>query len=245
MSIVRLSLLLTALPYASTESYVVYNPVTHTSAPPPRALGSAVLQHTVSNTAALGRYIWYFGGLNAALNPLNDLCGSTCRQTCGPRSRPAALSRSRGAAPRSSSPSSAMPTSLVARPARARSSTTSSCCASAAAGATPVWEDITTNATGVRPAARTEHTATIANLAMLPGSPHGMLLFGGKDGSGVALADLHAFLLDHDVDDARPDGRAATGAQGPRRLSSTRCSASSAARMRTCQSSTMTCASTT
>ena len=73
MSIVRLSLLLTALPYASTESYVVYNPVTHTSAPPPRALGSAVLQHTVSNTAALGRYIWYFGGLNAALNPLNDL----------------------------------------------------------------------------------------------------------------------------------------------------------------------------
>ena len=52
MSIVRLSLLLTALPYASTESYVVYNPVTHTSAPPPRALGSAVLQHTVSNTVA-------------------------------------------------------------------------------------------------------------------------------------------------------------------------------------------------
>ena len=196
MSIVRLSLLLTALPYASTESYVVYNPVTHTSAPPPRALGSAVLQHTVSNTAALGRYIWYFGGLNAALNPLNDLWRLDMQTNVwasqspgGPepiarRGASLVLAEQRNAYLFGGETGSRQKLNdlFVLR-------------VGSGAGATPVWEDITTNATGVRPAARTEHTATIANLAMLPGSPHGMLLFGGKDGSGVALADLHAFTF--------------------------------------------------
>ena len=60
----------------------------------------------------------------------------------------------------------------------------------------PTWVDITSNATGTFPAARTEHTASVCSLLATSGTPLGMLVFGGSSSSGVALADLHAFRFD-------------------------------------------------
>ena len=68
------SILLTFAALTSGEKYVQYAAVTQsTTMPQGRALASAVLQHTVASTAALGRYIWVFGGMDATLGALNDL----------------------------------------------------------------------------------------------------------------------------------------------------------------------------
>ena len=42
---------------------------------------------------------------------------------------------------------------------------------------------------GTTPAARTEHTATVANLLSASTQPQGMIVFGGSSSNGVALSD--------------------------------------------------------
>jgi len=188
-------LLVCVLPaLASAESYVVYHAQTQTNVPPARALASAVLQHSVSQTAALGRYVWLFGGLDATLGALNDLWRLDMQSNTWVEQAPYGIA-----------PVARRGASLVLAEqrhgylfggetsGRQKRNDLFILQVGGGAGDTPVWEDITTNATGAAPSARTEHSATVATLPMLGGSPLGMLVFGGADASGVALSDLYSF----------------------------------------------------
>ena len=181
---------------ASAENYVVYQSQTHTNTPPARALSASVIQHAVSSSATFGRYVWMFGGLGSSLNALNDLwrldmqTNIWAEQTAigvAPTSRRGAtlaLSEQRTAYLFGGETASRVKLNDIQR-----------LDIGGGTSAAPTWVDITSNATGAFPVARTEHTATVATLA-LTGSPLGMLVFGGSSSSGVALADLHLFRFD-------------------------------------------------
>ena len=178
--------------WTADEHYVTFNLRNYTNRPAPRAQACAVLQNTVAETAALGQYVWLFGGLDVSLGALNDLwkldilSGAWARQTPGgipPVSRRGAtlvLADQR--------------TSYLfggEMASRQRRNDLFMLHMGTAAQQQPRWEDISTNVTGPVPSARTGHTATNAPLLFQLGSPQGMIVFGGLDGSGTALNDLY------------------------------------------------------
>ena len=178
---------------AAAETYVQYSLQTHTNLPPSRALASAVLQHTVAETAALGRYAWLFGGLDATLGALNDLwrlnvqTGAWQEMLATGSSVPVARRGASLVLPEMSSAylfGGEMAT-------RQRLNDLFLLHLGPTASAGPVWEDISTNVTGTVPSKRTEHTATVSPLLSQPSSPLGMLVFGGLDASGSSLGDLY------------------------------------------------------
>ena len=192
----RTILLIVALPLASCEDYVQYQLQTQTNPPPARALGSAVLQHTVGTTAALGRYMWLFGGLTSTLGALNDLWRLDLQTKVWVSQAPF------GTAPQARSGASMVINSRSAY-LFGGASTGNSVLSDlfmlhlgGGATTTPTWETITSNVTGTPPSARTEHSASTCDLLNIGGAPKGMLLFGGVDGTGTALADLHSLQLD-------------------------------------------------
>jgi len=192
----RFLLILLAQP-ARSEDYVQYVLQSQTNPPPGRALASAVMQHTVSTTAALGRYVWLFGGLDASLGALNDLWRLdlqtniwTSQAPFGPepiarRGASLVLSEQRTAYLFGGATAARVPLNdlFILH-------------CGGGSGATPTWESITSNITGTMPVARTEHSATAAPLLDLGGEPPGMLLFGGHNSAGVALDDLHSLQFD-------------------------------------------------
>ena len=192
----RVLLLLASVPAALGESYVVFNAASYTNPPPARALSSAVLQHTVAETAALGRYLWVFGGLAANLNSLNDLWRLDLQTN-------AWLEQSATGTPPVSRRGASMVLSEQRSAflfggetgARAKMNDLFMLRIGGGAGSTPQWESLQpgTNTTGTTPAARTEHTATVANLLSASTQPQGMIVFGGSSSNGVALSDMHFF----------------------------------------------------
>ena len=188
----RLTALLALLPLAMGESYVVYQPQSYTGAPPARALGSAVLQHTVAETAALGRYLWVFGGLATNLGALNDLWRLDLQTNAWVEQSATGIA-----------PVSRRGASLVLAEQRTaylfggetgdrtKLNDLYALHIGGGTGSAPGWQNLAPNVTGVPPAARTEHTATVANLLSAPSQPQGMFVFGGSSTTGVALADLH------------------------------------------------------
>lgn len=194
MACMKKLLLLLVAARASCESYVVYHPQAHTNPPPARALSCAVLQHTVAETAALGRFVWVFGGLDTSLGALNDLWRldlqtNTWSEQTATGVAPVAR---RGASLVLSEQRTAYLFGGETN-ARAKLNDLFALRIGGGTGSAPAWEDISANVTGTPPAARTEHTASVINLLAAPSQPLGMLLFGGASAAGVALADLHSF----------------------------------------------------
>lgn len=181
----------------SAEEYVQYQAKTQTNTPPGRALASAVLQNTVASTAALGRFVWMFGGLGTALNPLNDLWKLDLQTTTWTSQAPygPAPAQRRGA-------SLTLAEQRVAYLFGGESSSNAVLNdlhllhlgpGSSDGQPTPRWELITANVSGSgMPLARTEHSCTAAPLLNVGPGTDGMLLFGGVDNAGNALDDLHS-----------------------------------------------------
>ena len=181
------------LPSVAAEDYAAWQSLTYTNRPPARALASAVLQHTLADTSALGRYVWLFGGLDTSLGALNDLWRLDMQSGAwssyaphGPepmarRGATLALSESRAAYLFGGETAG-----------RVRLNDLFILHLGASAGATPFWENIVANVSGTMPSARSEHSATTASLLARTGEPNGLVVFGGVGATGVALDDLHA-----------------------------------------------------
>jgi len=183
---------------ASAETYVSYRQETPTSsAPPARTLGTAVLQHTVADTSSLGRYLWVFGGLSAGLAARNDLWvldvegkAWTQRSASGP------IPTARRAATMTLSQQSTAYLFGGETASRVRLNDMFSL-ALGSVGGNPTWTSITYNPSSTStPSPRSEHSMA-GEVALLPvtNSPNGMILFGGVDQSGQALADLYGFAF--------------------------------------------------
>jgi len=190
------TLALLSLAGAAAEEYVSFHLQSFlTSSPPARTLSTAVLQHTVADTSALGRYLWMFGGLGSGSTTLDDLWmhsfqDNTWSQVTATGATPIArraasmvLWQQRyaylfGGETGGRVRKNDMYVLHVGN-----------------FGANPVWEAITYNTSGTTaPVARSEHSMT-GEVMLLPilNSPSGMILFGGVDQAGKALDDLHAF----------------------------------------------------
>ena len=176
------------------EDYVAFQQLATTGSPEPRALAATVLQHTVAENAALGRYAWVFGGLDAAMGALNDLW-MLDMQTNAWTQRAAD-----GASPAARRGSSFVVLSQRSAylfggesASRTRFNDMHLLHLGSGTTTTPRWEAIVYNSTSVLPPARTEHTATVVPLVEQVGDPLGMLVFGGADDSSRPLDDLYEF----------------------------------------------------
>ena len=184
---------------AAELEYVAWHQRIYTNQPAARTLAPAVMQHTVSETASLGRYAWMFGGLDSQLGALNDLWklnllnGAWTEQIAG-----------------GTPPTARRGASLVLYEQRSaylfggEMASGVRCndlwVLNVAQGQTPAWTDLATNVTGDKPGVRTEHTAVYAPLLdQASGAPNtappGMLIFGGLDVQGRSLDDLHELNL--------------------------------------------------
>ncbi|KAL3920998.1 MAG: hypothetical protein SGPRY_005054, partial [Prymnesium sp.] len=181
-------------------TYVSYHQTSNISSlPPARTLSCVVLQHTIADTSALGRYLWLFGGLSSSLLTLNDLWLHdfqtntwTLSNPTGPlpprrRAATMVLSQQRRAY-------------LFAGETAARLRLNDMFLLQlGSVGGTPAWSVVVYNPlSSTIPPARSEHSMT-AEVALLPlaGSPEGSILFGGVDSAGKALDDLYAFQFDN------------------------------------------------
>ena len=195
---VPLLLLLDSRPAAADQEYVAWHTQTHSNVPPARALAPAVIQHTVHSTAALGRFLWWFGGLDGLTGARNDLwrldmlSGAWVEQSA---SGTAPVAR-RGASLVLAEQRTAY---LFGGETAGRARQNDLHALHVSAGSTPSWSNLAPNVTGTVPPARTEHTATIAPLLNTASDPttagSGMFIFGGLDSAGRALDDLHELDL--------------------------------------------------
>ena len=178
---------------APAENYVVFEAQQTTNQPPASALAAYVLQHTMSETSALGRYVWRFGGLGESTLASNELW---------------MLDMQSSAWTERSDATGAVPTARRGATLSLRGNSAAYLFGGETAGlvklqdmhaldigldssATPAWQAIATG--GTVPTARSDHTATVVNLHSRAGEPLGLLVFGGVDDDSRALDDLHEF----------------------------------------------------
>ena len=177
-----------------SEYYVSFHQQSYSTKPMPRALSVAVLQHTVADTSALGRYLWVFGGLSSSMGTLDDLwmLNMQSSQWSPATATGSVPSARRGATMVLSQQRFAF---LFGGETSSRQRLSDMFVLNlGTVGANPEWVSINYNASSsATPAARSEHTFAAATLLQLPHTPSGMILFGGADQAGKALADLHAF----------------------------------------------------
>ena len=186
-------LLLLAAAGARSEDYVAFSSMATSSGPPARALAATVLQHTVASNAALGRYAWVFGGLDASVGALNDLWMLDL-QTGQWAERIAD-----GAKPSARRGASAVVVSQKyayifggESATRGRRQDMFLLHLGSGTSTVPRWEAVVYGSLTMPPS-RTEHTATVVPLVHQAGSPLGMIVFGGADQISRPLDDLWEF----------------------------------------------------